>query len=234
MSKIAIVDDDKNLLLRLRLMLEAEGHKIEAYADAPSARDGIFAAPPDLAILDINMPRLDGMQFLKRLRRKKRLPIIVLASEDDEFDEAATRKMGASSYLRKPISKRHLVDCVREALRENDPPRPVEETPSKILVRGKLKLDPDRHACVWKGEKLALTVTEFLILQALIQHPGHVKKRHSLKAAAYDDDVDVDDRTIDRHIHRLRRKFKQLDESFDAIETLYGAGYRFNVANEQQ
>jgi len=228
MPTIALVDDDRNILTSLRMLLEAEGYKIVAYTDGVSAFDGISADPPDLAILDIKMPRMDGMELLRRLRQKSEMPVIFLTSKDDEIDELFGLKMGADDFIRKPFSQRLVVERVRAILRRSQPREAsaaVED--AKIIERGKLKLDPERHTCIWDGKQVTLTVTEFLILQALAQRPGVVKSRDALMDAAYDDQVYVDDRTIDSHIKRLRKKFKVVDANFDVIETLYGVGYRF-------
>ncbi|MFY9642357.1 MAG: response regulator transcription factor [Rhodomicrobium sp.] len=228
MPTIALVDDDRNILTSLRMLLEAEGYKILAYTDGVSAYDGISADPPDLAILDIKMPRMDGMELLRRLRQKSEMPVIFLTSKDDEIDELFGLKMGADDFIRKPFSQRLVVERVRAILRRSQPREAsaVQED-AKILERGKLKLDPERHTCIWDNKQVTLTVTEFLILQALAQRPGVVKSRDALMDAAYDDQVYVDDRTIDSHIKRLRKKFKLVDNNFDVIETLYGVGYRF-------
>ena len=228
MPTIALVDDDRNILTSLRMLLEAEGYKILAYTDGVSALEGITADPPDLAILDIKMPRMDGMELLRRLRQKSEMPVIFLTSKDDEIDELFGLKMGADDFIRKPFSQRLVVERVRAILRRSQPREasaPQED--AKIIERGKLKLDPERHNCIWDGKQVTLTVTEFLILQALAQRPGVVKSRDALMDAAYDDQVYVDDRTIDSHIKRLRKKFKVVDANFDVIETLYGVGYRF-------
>jgi two-component system response regulator ChvI len=228
MPTIALVDDDRNILTSLRMLLEAEGYKILAYTDGVSAFDGISADPPDLAILDIKMPRMDGMELLRRLRQKSEMPVIFLTSKDDEIDELFGLKMGADDFIRKPFSQRLVVERVRAILRRSQPRAPSEiQEDAKIIERGKLKLDPERHTCIWDGKQVTLTVTEFLILQALAQRPGVVKSRDALMDAAYDDQVYVDDRTIDSHIKRLRKKFKVVDTNFDVIETLYGVGYRF-------
>jgi two-component system, OmpR family, response regulator ChvI len=228
MPTIALVDDDRNILTSLRMLLEAEGYKILAYTDGVSAYDGITADPPDLAILDIKMPRMDGMELLRRLRQKSEMPVIFLTSKDDEIDELFGLKMGADDFIRKPFSQRLVVERVRAILRRSQPREAsaIQED-AKIIERGKLKLDPERHTCIWDGKQVTLTVTEFLILQALAQRPGVVKSRDALMDAAYDDQVYVDDRTIDSHIKRLRKKFKLVDGNFDVIETLYGVGYRF-------
>ncbi len=228
MPTIALVDDDRNILTSLRMLLEAEGYKILAYTDGVSAFDGISADPPDLAILDIKMPRMDGMELLRRLRQKSEMPVIFLTSKDDEIDELFGLKMGADDFIRKPFSQRLVVERVRAILRRSQPREASAVTEdAKIIERGKLKLDPERHTCIWDSKQVTLTVTEFLILQALAARPGVVKSRDALMDAAYDDQVYVDDRTIDSHIKRLRKKFKLVDTNFDVIETLYGVGYRF-------
>ena len=206
MPAIALVDDDRNILTSVSLTLEAEGYRVQTYTDGAAALDGLKTNPPDLAIFDIKMPRMDGMELLRRLRQKSDLPVIFLTSKDDEIDELFGLKMGADDFIRKPFSQRLL------------------------LERGNLKMDPERHTCTWKNEQVVLTVTEFLILQALATRPGVVKSRNALMDAAYDDQVYVDDRTIDSHIKRLRKKFKVVDDDFEMIETLYGVGYRFKEA----
>jgi two-component system response regulator ChvI len=230
MPTIALVDDDRNILTSLRMVLEAEGYKTQSYNDGASALDGLTGEPPDLAILDIKMPRMDGMELLRRLRQKSELPVIFLTSKDEEIDELFGLKMGADDYIAKPFSQRLLVERVKAVLRRAQQPREGDgETAAsaKALERGKLTMDPERHTCLWDGKSVTLTVTEFLILQALALRPGVVKSRDALMDAAYDDQVYVDDRTIDSHIKRLRKKFKAVDTTFDVIETLYGVGYRF-------
>lgn len=229
MPTIALVDDDRNILTSLRMMLEGEGYKIQTYNDGATALDGLASSPPDLAILDIKMPRMDGMELLRKLRQKSEIPVIFLTSKDEEIDELFGLKMGADDYIAKPFSQRLLTERVKVILRRA---QPRESTPgvqigAKVLERGKLKLDPERHTCHWNDLPVTLTVTEFLILQALALRPGVVKSRDALMDAAYEDQVYVDDRTIDSHIKRLRKKFKVADDDFDVIETLYGVGYRF-------
>jgi two-component system, OmpR family, response regulator ChvI len=231
MPTIALVDDDRNILTSVSIALEAEGYRVQTYTDGATALDGLRQSTPDLAIFDIKMPRMDGMELLRRLRQKSDMPVIFLTSKDEEIDELFGLKMGADDYIRKPFSQRLLVERVKAILRRAgakdvaSPPRGDEA--ARILERGLLKMDPERHACTWKGEPVVLTVTEFLILQSLAQRPGVVKSRNALMDAAYDDEVYVDDRTIDSHIKRLRKKFKQSDDDFEMIETLYGVGYRF-------
>ena len=232
MPTIALVDDDRNILTSVSIALEAEGYRIQTYTDGASALDGLKTNPPDLAILDIKMPRMDGMELLRRLRQKTDLPVIFLTSKDEEIDELFGLKMGADDFIRKPFSQRLLVERVKAVLRRVSPrdQTTTRESDAKALERGLLKMDPERHTCTWHNDPVTLTVTEFLILQALAQRPGVVKSRNALMDAAYDDQVYVDDRTIDSHIKRLRKKFKAVDDSFDMIETLYGVGYRFKEA----
>ena len=229
MPTIALVDDDRNIVTSLRIVLEAEGYKIQAYTDGVSALEGMLEALPDMAILDIKMPRMDGMELLRRLRQRTELPVIFLTSKEDEIDELFGLKMGADDFIKKPFSQRLLVERVKAILRRAVPREAagIVEDPAKMIERGKLKLDPERHSCTWDNKAVTLTVTEFLILQALAHRPGVVKSRDALMDAAYDDQVYVDDRTIDSHIKRLRKKFKLVDNNFDVIETLYGVGYRF-------
>ena len=239
MQTIALVDDDRNILTSVSIALEAEGYKVETYTDGASALDGLLARPPHLAIFDIKMPRMDGMELLRRLRQKSDLPVIFLTSKDEEIDELFGLKMGADDFITKPFSQRLLVERVkailrRAASRENlasgNAAKGGAEQQARTLERGQLVMDQERHTCTWKGDPVTLTVTEFLILQSLAQRPGVVKSRDALMDAAYDEQVYVDDRTIDSHIKRLRKKFKMVDTDFDMIETLYGVGYRFREA----
>ena len=228
---IALVDDDRNILASVSMTLEAEGFDVRTYVDGDSALRGLTAKPVDLAILDIKMPRMDGMELLSRLRRQSRMPVIFLTSKDDEVDEILGLRMGADDYVKKPFSQRLLVERIRSLLRRQDAivtgeVAVTEET--KIIERGHLRMDPLRHSVSWKGKDVSLTVTEFMLLQALAQRPGFVKSRDQLMDVAYDDQVYVDDRTIDSHIKRLRKKMRSVDEEFSAIETLYGIGYRYN------
>jgi two-component system response regulator ChvI len=233
MPTIALVDDDRNILTSVSIALEAEGYRIMQYTDGASALEGFKTSPPDLAILDIKMPRMDGMELLRRLRQKTDMPVIFLTSKDEEIDELFGLKMGADDFIRKPFSQRLLVERVKAVLRRFQPrdsgEKKTVET-QRVLDRGALSMDQERHTCTWNTQPVTLTVTEFLILYALAQRPGVVKSRNALMDAAYDDQVYVDDRTIDSHIKRLRKKFKAVDDDFDMIETLYGVGYRFKEA----
>jgi two-component system, OmpR family, response regulator ChvI len=229
MPTIALVDDDRNILTSVGMTMEAEGYSVQKYNDGAAALQGLQDNPPDVAIFDIKMPRMDGMELLRRIRQKTDLPVIFLTSKDDEIDELFGLKMGADDFIKKPFSQRLLVERVRAVLRRAGARDGVSvpQEAAKVIERGKLVMDTDRHSCTWDGKSVVLTVTEFLILQALAQRPGIVKSRDALMDAAYDDQVYVDDRTIDSHIKRLRKKFSQVDSSFDGIETLYGVGYRF-------
>ncbi|HEY4199355.1 MAG TPA: response regulator transcription factor [Devosiaceae bacterium] len=234
MPKIALVDDDRNILTSVSLTLEAEGYSVSTYTDGASGLEGLTTDKPDLAILDIKMPRMDGMELLRRLRQKSDVPVIFLTSKDEEIDELFGLKMGADDFITKPFSQRLLVERVKAILRRSAPrdpsaPQAAGDAPTgkALIERGALLMDEERHTCTWKAQRVTLTVTEFLILQALALRPGVVKSRNALMDAAYDDQVYVDDRTIDSHIKRLRKKFKAVDDDFEMIETLYGVGYRF-------
>ena len=232
-ATIALVDDDRNILTSVSIALQTEGFLTRVYSDGESALKALIDNPPDIAILDIKMPRMDGLELLRRLREKSQIPVIFLTSKDDELDEALGLAMGADDYIAKPFSQRLLIARIRAILRRTEPAQPVAEgaapaEPAEALERGRLSMDPARHKVTWGGVNVTLTVTEFLILETLAQRPGIVKTRNQLMDAAYQDDIYVDDRTIDSHIKRVRRKFRQVDPEFDAIETLYGAGYRFS------
>ena len=233
MANITLVDDDENIVTSVSLALESHGHTVKSFYDGASGLAALESDPPDLAILDVKMPRMDGMEVLRRLRQTSDLPVIILTSKDEEIDEILGFNLGADDYVHKPFSQRLLIERVKAVLRRA---RPDEDEAaatgapaqgSKAIKRGKLTLDPARHDCLWDGKPVKLTVTEFLLLQALAQRPGFVKSRDSLMDAAYEDQVYVDDRTIDSHIKRMRKKFRQVDGEFDAIETLYGVGYRY-------
>lgn len=229
---IALVDDDRNILTTVSIGLQAEGFATRVYSDGTTALKALLENPPDLAVFDIKMPRLDGLELLRQLREKSALPVIFLTSKDEEPDEALGLAMGADDYITKPFSQRLLIARIRAILRRAELIRGEVETaptapPSEVLERGRLAMDPARHHVTWGGRAVSLTVTEFLILEALAVRPGVIKSRNQLMDAAYSDDVFVDDRTIDSHIKRLRRKFRAADPHFGAIETLYGAGYSF-------
>lgn len=236
MAKITLVDDDENIVTSVSLALESHGHAVKAYFDGAAGLAALENDPPDLAILDVKMPRMDGMEVLRRLRRTSDLPVIILTSKDEEIDEILGFNLGADDYMHKPFSQRLLIERVKAVLRRAGidgedagvaGPAPTTEGGARAIKRGKLTLDPARHDCLWDGKPVKLTVTEFLLLQSLAQRPGFVKSRDNLMDAAYDDQVYVDDRTIDSHIKRMRKKFRDVDPEFDAIETLYGVGYRY-------
>jgi two-component system response regulator ChvI len=231
MAKIALIDDDENIVASVSMALESHGHRIYAYYDGVSGLAGLEAEPPDLVILDVKMPRMDGMEVLRRLRQTSNVPVIMLTSKDDEIDEILGFNLGADDYIHKPFSQRLLLERTKALLRragvDQTEAETAEAAAAKSLKRGKLAMDSARHECTWDGKAVKLTVTEFLLLQALAQRPGFVKSRDNLMDAAYDDQVYVDDRTIDSHIKRMRKKFRVVDSEFDAIETLYGVGYRY-------
>lgn len=235
MAKIALVDDDRNILTSVSMVLEAEGYDVTTYNDGASALTALSDDAPDLGVFDIKMPRMDGMELLRRLRQKTDMPVIFLTSKDDEIDEVLGLRMGADDYMRKPFSQRLLVERIRAILRRREAMAAAEEAGGDegedvILKRGSLTMDKLRHTVVWKGKNVTLTVTEFLILEALANRPGFVKSRDQLMDVAYDDQVYVDDRTIDSHIKRVRKKFRAVDDEFSSIETLYGIGYRYTEA----
>ena len=227
-DRLALVDDDRNITASVSLLLEQEGYEVDCYADGEQALNGMLRRPVDLAILDIKMPRMDGTELLRKLRAKSAVPVIFLTSKDDELDEALGLGMGADDYITKPFSQRLLLARIKAVLRRAQPDS-GEADQARIIRQGELMLDPDRHLCSWKELEIKLTVTEFLLLQALATRPGHVKSRDQLMDAAYGESVFLDDRTIDSHIKRLRRKFRASDINFDQIETLYGIGYRYKV-----
>jgi two-component system response regulator ChvI len=234
MAKITLIDDDENIVASVSLALESHGHTVKACYDGASGLASLEGDPPDLAILDVKMPRMDGMEVLRRLRQTSPLPVIMLTSKDEEIDEILGFNLGADDYIHKPFSQRLLLERVKAVLRrartdagDEDPSQVANGGATKAIKRGRLTLDPARHDCLWDGKPVRLTVTEFLLLQSLAQRPGFVKSRDNLMDAAYDDQVYVDDRTIDSHIKRLRKKFKVVEPEFEMIETLYGVGYRF-------
>src|SRR5579875_828509 len=227
-NTIALVDDDRNILTSVAMALESEGFQVRAYSDGAEALKSLSQRPADLAILDIKMPRMDGMELLSQLRKQSAMPVIFLTSKDDEVDEVLGLRMGADDYIRKPFSQRLLVERIRALLRRGEIARGVADGQAEpVIQRGDLTLDPTRHQCTWKNQDVDLTVTEFLILKSLAIRPGHVKSRDQLMDSAYGEHIYVDDRTIDSHIKRLRKKFKAVDGDFAQIETLYGVGYRY-------
>ena len=231
---IALVDDDRNILTSVSIALQAEGFLTRVYTDGQTALKAFGDNPPDLGVFDIKMPQMDGMELLRRVRETSAMPVIFLTSKDDELDEALGLAMGADDYISKPFSQRLLIARIRALLRRQDLARGIGQSSTEsgleempLIERGRLVMDPARHKVLWDAKDVTLTVTEFLILEALAQRPGVVKSRNQLLDVAYQDDVYVDDRTIDSHIKRIRRKFRGADPQFDAIETLYGVGYRF-------
>ncbi len=229
--RITLIDDDRNILTSVSMALEAEGFSVKTFNDGEEGLKGVIESPPDLVVLDIKMPRMDGMEVLSKLREQSAIPVIFLTSKDDEVDEVIGLRMGADDYITKPFSQRLLIERIRALLRRQDLLKQKESDPAKSkaekVVRGHLELDDARHLCTWKSEPVNLTVTEYLLVKALAIRPGHVKNRDQLIDMAYGENIYVDDRTIDSHIKRVRKKFKQVDEDFNHIETLYGIGYRY-------
>ena len=228
MTHICLIDDDQNILASLSLALKSEGYIISTFSDGLSGLNSLKEDDYDIAILDIKMPRLDGLEVLQKLRQASNLPVIFLTSKDEEVDQLLGLKMGADDYITKPFSQKLLIERVKAILRRSkDTLTSNDKETSNIIKRGKLSLNMSRYECFWGDVAIKLTVTEFLLLESLASRPGYVKSRDQLMSAAYDDDIYVDDRTIDSHIKRLRRKFKNLDKNFESIETLYGVGYRY-------
>ena len=227
-SLIALVDDDRNIVSSVSLALESEGYRVNSYLDGLEALTGLKNMPADLAVIDIKMPRMDGMELLAKLREYSSMPVIFLTSKDDELDEMLGLRMGADDYIKKPFSQKLLIERIRALLRRSSIDRGNKIDESDLIIRGNLILDNSRHQCTWKGEPVDLTVTEFLLIGSLASRPGFVKNRDQLMDAAYGENIYVDDRTIDSHIKRLRKKFKSVDPGFSNIETLYGVGYRYS------
>lgn len=231
MPTIVLVDDDANILASVKMALEAEGFATRSFTDGNMALQALADKPADIGVFDIKMPRMDGLELLRKLRQTSQMPVVFLTSKDDEIDEIFGLKMGADDYVTKPFSQRLLIERIRAVLRRS---KAREQAASgqqvgtnNAIERGDLRFDAERHDCFWKQQPVSLTVTEFMILDALARRPGVVKSRDALMDAAYDEQIYVDDRTIDSHIKRLRRKFRVVDKSFDAIEPLYGVGYRY-------
>ena len=230
---IALVDDDRNLLTSVQMALEEEGFKVQTYIDGENALVGLTRTPPDLAVIDIKMPRMDGEELLKKLKKKMSIPIIFLTSKDEEVDELLGLKLGADDFVGKTggFSTKVLVERIKVQLRKKDKDINIEEN-KNVISHGKLKLDPSQLECEWDGKQLPdkLTTTEFKIVEELAKRPGMIKERALLMDVAYREDTDIEDRTIDSHVKRIRKKFKKVDEKFSAIETRYGSGYRWNVS----
>ncbi len=225
-DKIILVDDDQNILVSVSMALEAEGFDVKTFNDGESGLQGILENTPDLVVLDVKMPRMDGIEVLAKLREESSVPVIFLTSKDDEVDQVIGLRMGADDYITKPFSQRLLIERIKVLLRRNAM-KSEHNDEDDIIKYGHLILDDSRHLCSWKGTPLNLTVTEYLLVKALASRPGHVKDRDQLIDLAYGENIYVDDRTVDSHIKRVRKKFKKIDDEFDKIETLYGVGYRY-------
>lgn len=227
-QRIALVDDDKNILTSVTMALEAAGYAVSAYSDGETALKGLLDKPADLVVLDIKMPRMDGIEVLKKIRESSAMPVVFLTSKGDEMDQLLGLRLGADDYITKPFSQKLLLERIRVILRRQELLRhPSTEAPQVITI-GSLTLDEGRHLCTWRGKPVDMTVTEFMLVKALTEHSGHVKSREQLMDYAYGEMLDVEDRTVDSHIKRIRKKFRDIDPDFDAIETIYGVGYRYN------
>lgn len=230
---IALIDDDQNILASVSIALEAEGYNVDTYKDGEEGLNGVLKKPVDLVVLDVKMPRMDGIEVIKKLKEHTKTPVIFLTSKDDEIDEVLGLRMGAEDYITKPFSQRLLLERIRVVIRRQELTQGQSSgsgntsSSSPSIQRGPLKLDDERHMCTWNDEMLDLTVTEYLLIKSLAMNPGHVKSREQLMQFAYGENIYVDDRTIDSHIKRLRKKFKEADDDFDLIETVYGIGYRY-------
>ncbi len=227
---IALVDDDRNIIASLSMALEAEGYVVRSFNDGDEALKALMQKPADLGVFDIKMPRMTGMELLQKLRENSQMPVIFLTSKDEEVDELMGLRMGADDYITKPFSQRLVIERIRALLRRQQLAGTKESDPASVMVRGEMVLDSARHACTWQSKPVDLTVTEFLLVKALAQRPGHVKNRDQLMDNAYGESIYVDDRTIDSHIKRIRKKFRAVDDTFEQIETLYGVGYRYKEA----
>lgn len=229
--KIALVDDDRNILTSVTMALESEGFDVKTYTDGEAALSGLRMNPVDIGVFDIKMPRMDGMELLKALRDESTMPVIFLTSKDDEIDQLMGLRMGADDYITKPFSQRLLIERIRAILRRDSYRAEGDDNPDdatdSVMERGDLVLDKNKHICQWMGKTVNLTVTEFMLVETLARRPGHVKSRDQLMDEAYGDSIYVDDRTIDSHVKRIRKKFKQTGEDFELIETVYGVGYRY-------
>lgn len=228
-QRIALVDDDKNILTSVSIALESEGFSVVTYSDGEAALKALLKDPVDLVVLDIKMPRMDGIEVLKKIREQSAMPVVFLTSRDDEIDQFLGLRLGADDYITKPFSQRLLVERIRAILRRNEARQQIPSPAAKeaLLVLGPLQLNEARHLCTWKNQPVEMTVTEFLLVKSLAENPGHIKTREQLMDYAYGDTLDIEDRTIDSHVKRIRKKFKDIDAGFDSIETIYGIGYRY-------
>jgi two-component system response regulator ChvI len=227
---VAIVDDEEHLRETVSRALRGDGYRTAAYSDGAEAWQSFEASLPDLAILDIIMPRMDGLELCRRIRGvSQEIPIMFLTSRDEEFDRVLGLELGADDYLCKPFSLRELAARVKVLFRRSGARAGEKERAPEggdNVAVGSLTLDTERFTAAWKGSPVRLTVTEFRILHALARQPGYVRTREQLLAEAFPHDAYMSDRTIDCHIRRIRGKLEELDDGYDGIETLYGLGYR--------
>ena len=233
-KKIFLVDDDQNILTSVSMALESEGFSVKTFTDGENGLKGILEGSPDVAVLDIKMPRLNGIDVLKKIRYSSDIPVIFLTSKDTEIDELLGFKIGADDYITKPFSQKILIERIRVLIRRekfNSQDKSQKNTQNKIntVSKGDFFLDKDKHICKWQNKTINLTVTEFLIIQSLIENPGTVKSREQLMVSAFGEESrNEDDRAIDHHLKRIRKKIKNSDKKFNSINTIYGIGYKFS------
>ncbi len=230
-NNIFLIDDDKNILTSVSMLLESEGYKVKTFSDGESGLKAILENHPDIAVVDIKMPRLDGIELLKKLRKTSDMPIIFLTSKVTEFDELLGLKIGADDYITKPFSQKILIERIRILIKrdelKNIKNNKIDDKNS--LRVGNIFLDTEKYMCKWKNKTVNLTVTEFLLIKSLVENTGVVKSRDQLILSAFGEDKEnIDDRAIDHHFKRIRKKFKNADNNFNSIVTIYGGGYKFS------
>ena len=231
-NNVFLIDDDKNILTSVSILLETEGFNVKTFSDGESGLKAILKNSPDVAIVDIKMPRLDGIELLKKLRKTSQLPVIFLTSKDTEIDELLGLKIGADDYITKPFSQKILIERIRILIKRGQIENSIEKNKldnKNSLKIGNIFLDTEKYMCKWKNKSVNLTVTEFLLIKSLVTNIGAVKSRDQLIVAAFGEEKEnIDDRAIDHHFKRIRKKFKNADNNFHSIITVYGGGYKFS------
>lgn len=231
-NNVFLIDDDKNILTSISMLLENEGYKVSTFSDGESGLKAILENSPDIAVVDIKMPRLDGIELLKKLRRTSNMPVIFLTSKDTEIDELLGLKIGADDYITKPFSQNILMERIRILIKRTELKniKKKDNIDDKNSIKeGNIFLDTEKYMCKWKNKTVNLTVTEFLLIKSLVKNAGAVKSRDQLIVSAFGEDKEnIDDRSIDHHFKRIRKKFKSADNDFNSIVTIYGGGYKFS------
>ena len=231
-NNVFLIDDDKNILASISMLLENEGYKVSTFSDGESGLKAILENSPDIAVVDIKMPRLDGIELLKKLRRTSNMPVIFLTSKDTEIDELLGLKVGADDYITKPFSQNVLMERIRILIKRTELKniKKKDNIDDKNSIKeGNIFLDTEKYMCKWKNKTVNLTVTEFLLIKSLVKNAGAVKSRDQLIVSAFGEDKEnIDDRSIDHHFKRIRKKFKSADNDFNSIVTIYGGGYKFS------